>query len=95
YSVQARANISPKSNFRSTLEDATVTLTYLNSDYRKPSSVRCRRKYLKISSWLSSLQRYRPPQRWKLVSGRCLRLSQRQHSTGSWTPCFLGNSSQV
>ncbi|KAJ7799050.1 hypothetical protein B0H14DRAFT_2617387 [Mycena olivaceomarginata] len=45
--LRARANIAPESNFRSTLEDATVTLTYLNSDYRKPSSVRCRRKYLK------------------------------------------------
>ncbi|KAJ7683733.1 hypothetical protein B0H14DRAFT_2654683, partial [Mycena olivaceomarginata] len=45
--MRARANIAPESNFRSTLEDATVTLTYLNSDYRKPSSVRCRRKYLK------------------------------------------------
>ncbi|KAJ7809229.1 hypothetical protein B0H14DRAFT_2608209 [Mycena olivaceomarginata] len=45
--LRARVNIAPESNFRSTLEDATVTLTYLNSDYRKPSSVRCRRKYLK------------------------------------------------
>ncbi|KAJ7305618.1 hypothetical protein DFH08DRAFT_1089005 [Mycena albidolilacea] len=42
--LRARANIAPESNFRSTLEDATVTL---NSDYHKPSSVRCRRKYLK------------------------------------------------
>ncbi|KAJ7873549.1 hypothetical protein B0H14DRAFT_2569764 [Mycena olivaceomarginata] len=33
--VRARANIAPESNFRSTLEDATVTLTYLNSDYHK------------------------------------------------------------
>ncbi|KAJ7819292.1 hypothetical protein B0H14DRAFT_2600765 [Mycena olivaceomarginata] len=47
HKVASRANIAPESNFRSTLEDATVTLTYLNSDYRKPSSVRCRRKYLK------------------------------------------------
>ncbi|KAJ7863929.1 hypothetical protein B0H14DRAFT_2574588, partial [Mycena olivaceomarginata] len=45
--LRAQANIAPESNFRSTLEDATVTLTYLNSDYRKPSSVRCRHKYLK------------------------------------------------
>ncbi|KAJ7339187.1 hypothetical protein DFH08DRAFT_812578 [Mycena albidolilacea] len=45
--VQAQANIAPESNFWSTLEDATVILTYLNSDYRKPLSVRCRRKYLK------------------------------------------------
>ncbi|KAJ7307647.1 hypothetical protein DFH08DRAFT_975470 [Mycena albidolilacea] len=29
------------------LEDTTVTLTYLNSDYLKPLSVQCRRKYLK------------------------------------------------
>ncbi|KAJ7697525.1 hypothetical protein B0H14DRAFT_2649825 [Mycena olivaceomarginata] len=33
--------------FSSTLEDATVTLTYLNSDYCKPLSVQCHRKYLK------------------------------------------------
>ncbi|KAJ7351217.1 hypothetical protein DFH08DRAFT_1078345 [Mycena albidolilacea] len=45
--LQARANIAPESNFRSMLEDATVTLMYLNSDYCKPLSVRCRCKYLK------------------------------------------------
>ncbi|KAJ7362699.1 hypothetical protein DFH08DRAFT_930894 [Mycena albidolilacea] len=45
--LRARANIASESSFQSTLEDATITLMYLNSDYRKPSSVRCRRKYLK------------------------------------------------